>query len=145
MADITMSINDVLELDAIIKEWNDPNNIVSDDDGSFNISGFQTNTSVLEPQQSGTHNITINGQTLTVKVIESSTIPDGAVHRFKFDEGSGTAYDSIGEKTIDVPDSAWIEDTNYQGGYAVDLSGISINTGERYSVFTVKRGGCPRF
>lgn len=41
MADITMSLDDTLELDAVIKEWSDPRGIVVDSDDQFSMSGFQ--------------------------------------------------------------------------------------------------------
>jgi hypothetical protein len=62
MVDIEIGLNDTLELDAIIKKWDDPNNIVSvSDKESLNLSGFKTNTRVIDPQDPGNYTITVNG------------------------------------------------------------------------------------
>jgi hypothetical protein len=81
MTNIEMSLDDTLELDTIIEEWNPNSSLVDDVGGNFNISGFQTSTTVLDPQNTGTHKININGQELTVKVTDTSTIPDSIVIR----------------------------------------------------------------
>lgn len=66
MADITMSVDDTLELDAVIKEQNDPDNIVEQNNDKFEISGLTTHTKILNPLESGTYDISVNGQKLTV-------------------------------------------------------------------------------
>ena len=80
--DITMSLDDTLELDTIIKKSNIASNPVGTIkyEGSnstvHNYSGIQTNTYIFDPQQSGTYTIPVNGQELTVEVTNPSTIPD---------------------------------------------------------------------
>lgn len=70
--DIEMRLNDVLELDTIIKQWNPPtyqidvtpdSNVGSD---SYNIDGFQTKTGVFDPKEPGGYTININGQQLYI-------------------------------------------------------------------------------
>jgi len=137
MADITMSLDDTLELDAVIKEWNDPNNIVEDSNDKFNMSGFYTGTRVLDPQESGTHTIKVNGQELTVKVTDTSTIPDSGVFDntilqwyagagINVSDGQQTNgwYDQISSTTAtDVGDPIYRAD---QSGFeAVDYDGVN--------------------
>lgn len=88
MADITMSVDDTLELDAVIKEWNDPDNIVEQNNDKFEISGLTTHTKILNPLESGTYDISVNGQKLTVEVLDSSILIEG------FEEGDLSYYTS---------------------------------------------------
>lgn len=82
MADISISLDETLELDTIIKEssiaQNPINNITYSGSNSkdYNMKGIETHTSVFDPQQSGTYTIDINGQELSVEVTDPSTIPD---------------------------------------------------------------------
>lgn len=84
MADITMSLNDTLELDTIIKESADATVPITVADGTegtdFDLDGIQTHTGIFNPTNSGTYNINIKGQELTVKVTKPSNIPDGQIY-----------------------------------------------------------------
>lgn len=91
MADITMDLNDTLELDAVIEGWDDPNSIVDvSDKQSLNISGFQTKTRVIDPQDSGEYTITVNGQDLDLKVTNPDNIPNKVVDNFE--DGNINSY-----------------------------------------------------
>jgi hypothetical protein len=94
MADITMSLDDTLELDALIQESNKPEKIINITDGTegtdFDLDGIQTHTGIFNPTNAGTYNIEINGQKLTVKVKESSAIPDSVVERSSDNNTFGT-------------------------------------------------------
>lgn len=63
MADITMSLNDTLELDTIIKESADATVPITVADGTegtdFDLDGIQTHTGIFNPTNSGTYNINI--------------------------------------------------------------------------------------
>lgn len=100
MTNIEMSLDDTLELDTIIEEWNPNSSLVDDVGGNFNISGFQTSTTVLDPQNTGTHKININDQELTVKVTDTSTIPDTQNLQARYDwtqeDGSTPITDQTG-------------------------------------------------
>lgn len=55
MSDITISVDDTLELDTIIKNSNiafDPVTISSDNNGDYNIDKFETHTCVFDPNDS---------------------------------------------------------------------------------------------
>jgi hypothetical protein len=77
-----MNVDDTLELDTIIEESSRASNPVSSikyegsDSTVHDSKGIQTNTFIFDPQESGNYTITINGQELTVKVTNPSTIPD---------------------------------------------------------------------
>lgn len=98
--DIIMSLEDTLELDAVIKEWDNPNSIITDSESKFEMSGFHTSTGVLDPKESGTHKIVVNGQELTVKVNEQNTIPDSATNHWDMknsNNDTAIAKDIIGQ------------------------------------------------
>lgn len=98
MADIMMSLDETLEVDAVIEEWNSPSDVITDSDDQFDVSGIQTNTGVLNPKNAGEHKITVNGQELTVKVTDPTTIPDSVVTQFSpetFNTGNSEYLDDI--------------------------------------------------
>lgn len=80
MADITMSLDDTLELDTIIKESTEAISSISvEKGGSHNINGIQTHTGIFDPVDPGDYILDINGQELTVKVKDPSNIPDTVI------------------------------------------------------------------
>lgn len=89
--DILIDLNDTLELDTIIKKWDDPSSPLNSgqDEDKFNISGIQTNTTILDPKESGTHTLDINGQTLKVKVTNPNKITE---YIDNFEDGSISEY-----------------------------------------------------
>lgn len=106
-----MSLDDTLELDAIIKEWNDPNNIVKvSDKDSLNLSGFQTSTRVIDPQEPGEYTITINGQDITVEVTNPINRPSTVVD--VFEDGNTNEYQTV--------NGGWSASTNHvwEGSYS---------------------------
>lgn len=73
--DLTMNLNDTLELDAIIQEWNSINDIANvKTTKNHSIKGIQTNTVIFDPEDSGTHKIDINGQILKINVQDKSGV-----------------------------------------------------------------------
>lgn len=99
-----MSLDDTLELDEIIQEWsrNNSNLNLNGDESSFDISGIQTKTSILNPKETGDYTITINGQELSVKVTSPSTIPDSVVTRYNPDSLNLSDGDSVSTLTDSV-------------------------------------------
>jgi hypothetical protein len=108
MVDITMSLNDTLELDTIIRESNVPKNPVGpikyegSDSTNHNLTGIQTNTAIFDPQESGNYTIPINGQELTIKVTETSTIPETGLTHFYYAE------------TIEDISNDWVDSENQE-------------------------------
>lgn len=115
MADITLSLDDTLELDEIIKEWSrtDSNLNLNGDESSFDISGLQTKTSILNPQEPGKYTITINGQDLSVEVTDPSTIPDSAVLHYPIRERT----DPTVVEVLQGADATANGTTNISGGW----------------------------
>lgn len=74
--DIEMFIDETLELDAIIQDWDPNTSLIDVSGGSYSSEGLQKNTFIFNPDESGTYTITVNGQTLTVEVKDNSSIPD---------------------------------------------------------------------
>lgn len=72
MTDITIRLDDKIELDTIVKESNEAFKSVSGVDSSFEKSSIQTHTGILNPTQPGEYTITINGQQLSIKVLDPS-------------------------------------------------------------------------
>lgn len=132
MADITMSLDDTLELDAIIEKWSNPDSIITDSDSKFNMSGFYTGTGVLDPKESGTHKIVVNGQELTVKVTDPNTIPNTLVD--DFEDGNISEYQNYNVTSATAQTS-----TVFDGNYSLKVSaqnnvdsGITSTSGLNY-------------
>jgi hypothetical protein len=123
MADITMSLDDTLELDTIIEKSRRASNPIGTikevDDGTTHnddINGFQTHTAVFDPSKSGTFKIPINGQELTIKVtdpidIPASTLTEDLVAWYRFEDGDARDYASSSE----FPNVTWADPTEYNG------------------------------
>lgn len=129
--DIKMFLDDTLELDYIIKDI-DPNNSISInpkdnlDSNSYNLSGLETRTGVFDPDKSGEYDISINGQILTVKVIDSNgfTKPvDNPILWYPMDEGEGSTLKdnigTVGDATI-AGQSGWTRG-DFMSGSAVKM------------------------
>lgn len=86
MTDITMSIDDTLELDTIIENSSRATNPLSDIDSSFEKSGIQTHSTILNPTKPGDYTIKVNGQELSIKVKDSNIIPDSGILRYEFEQ-----------------------------------------------------------
>lgn len=131
MADIKMSIEDTVELDAIIKESTQVDSVISidRDNTNYNLNGFQTHTGVFDPKDTGEFNITVNGQQLTVKVIDTNTIPNEG---FEHNDLTGVYGGSTGDFSIQTG-------TVYEGAYALFGESNNSNTtilrkeGEKFS------------
>lgn len=135
MADISMSLDDTLELDTIIKT----SSIAQDPIGTitysgpntkdYNMNGIETHTSVFDPQQAGTYTISVNGQELLVEVTNPSTIPDSGVFRYDFEDNSdtSTAIDSFTNDTKTAQDASITNgsysSTSKWGVYGLSSSG----------------------
>lgn len=106
-SDITMSLDSTLELDTIIQESNIASNPVTVTDGTegsdFESDGIETNTYVFDPINSGTYNIDINGQTLTVEVLKTYDVPDAVKNQslawYPFDKYSTDTTENIEDKS----------------------------------------------
>jgi hypothetical protein len=151
MTDITMSLDDTLELDTIIRESSVPLNPVTDvkyegsDSTVHNSTGLQTNTYIFEPEKSGNYTITVNGQELTIKVTDPSTIPDSGIFRYTWDSKNivnGVLNDVWGDHNLSLSgeittgeaglsteynseESALFDGSNDEGRYSYTRNSIS--------------------
>ena len=121
MADITMSLDDTLELDTIIEEWS-ADNYVNYDSGKFDVSGIRTSTAIFDPSEPGTHSISINGQKIKVKVINPNIVP----------ESSGGQVSTV---TVDGNDYRIHEFKN------IGTNSFSVNNSTQVDVLIVGGGG----
>lgn len=103
--DIEMFSDDTLELDYIIKNINPSDSVSINPKGSLgsnshNLSGLETSTAIFNPNKAGVYDININGQTLTIKVIDSSGFSEpigNPILWYPMDESEGnTLKDNIG-------------------------------------------------
>lgn len=118
MPDITMSLDDTLELDTIIEDSSRASNPLSDVDSSFEQYGIQTHTNILNPTEPGDYTITINGQTLSIKVTDPSNIPDSGVARWKYEQNLEDSWnDYNGTRT-----SSDYSTTSKIGNYGANFS-----------------------
>lgn len=130
--DIEMSLDDTLELDAIMKEWSPNTDLVEVSGGTYNSKGLQTNTFIFDPQESRTYKIKINGQELSVKVRDSNSIPVNGISRWLGDGSGGTISDvwSNNDGTINGP--SWNSETPLNRGSSLEFSESSsddVNVG----------------
>lgn len=145
MVDITMSVDDTLEIDAIIQNWDaKSDNTINVTEGTdYNLSGFQTRTGVFNPQSSGNYTITVNSQTLSIKVNDSTNVPSNSVDTFE--DGNIDEYN-----TYSIVSASAQTNTVYEGTYSlkvsaqnntdsaiVSTSGLNYpNAGEKVDVWT---------
>lgn len=131
--DLSMSVDDTVEIDTIIKESSIASDIIDvnkptdfSEGKEFNLKGFQTHTGVFDPVVSGDYELNINGQVLSIKVTKPGI--SGLVHRIKFDEGTGTvATDSAGNKDVTLPNDNWTSNSNFESNTAPLFSGSYAN------------------
>lgn len=89
-----MRLDETLELDAIIKEWDAKSDdiITVTSNKGHNLRGLNTYTGVFDPTESGKHSININGQKLTIKVTSKKEViedfEDGDISNYYGDTGN---------------------------------------------------------
>jgi hypothetical protein len=112
MTDITISLNDKLELDTIIKKSNiasNPLTVTSNKD--YSLSEMETHTVVFDPEEPGEHNIDINGQKLSIKVLSTNNL---GFYLDDFQDGNLSNRDTYTETDLSPlnlrPDSSNYED-----------------------------------
>lgn len=121
MADIEISLNDTLELDTIIKQSiiaSDPVKVTDGTEGKdFDSKGIETNTYIFDPTNPGTYNIEINGQKLTVKVIDYNIISDSGISQEEDGELSEFSGDTSYYQTVKSPT---VSGSDYAISYSTD-------------------------
>jgi hypothetical protein len=94
---ITMNVDDTLEMDYIVQQISDDTIEVTSDQStnSYSINYLNKQVGVFDPMETGTYKLEINGQTIEIEVTD---IPDSVVSRWRFEDDSetSTAIDSEG-------------------------------------------------
>lgn len=123
MADIEISLNDTLELDTIIQEWNPDTNLVNitpnDTNNNYTHTGIQTKTSIFAPEDPGVYTVDINGQTLKINVTDPNNISGTVIEDFEDND--------LSEYTVSTNKASvsTVSSPVYDGSYALN---ISVNT-----------------
>lgn len=76
MSDITITVDDTVEIDTVIQQSSIAGDSVSYDTSKFNTSKIEKHTMVFNPTESGTFDINVNGQVLTVEVKDIGDLPE---------------------------------------------------------------------
>jgi hypothetical protein len=87
---ISMNINDTLELDYLVEQIDDSTIDITDEPSknSYSLDYGRKQFGIFDPTDTGTYKLDINGQTIEIEVTD---IPDsGADHQWNFVSGSGT-------------------------------------------------------
>lgn len=131
MADITMSLEDTLELDTIIEESSRASNplgsVVKDEDGSIHndkLNGFQHHTVSFKPSEPGTYKIPINGQELTVKVSGKFNVPDSKIF-YNFEDNKS---DKSIDKSPNSNDGSFIGSPTYTNNSVYGNKALSTDS-----------------
>jgi hypothetical protein len=112
MADIKISLDDTLEIDTIVNNWDTPSNLINDKNDGFKLSGLQTKTGILQPKDPGTYRIDINGQELTVEVTDPSNVPEASTDSFEDGDYNNWSVKSGSWKVKSYGGDNWIENTS---------------------------------
>lgn len=84
--DITMGVNETLEIDAIIQKWNPSTNIITvnpnNNSSDYDNTGIKTHTNIFNPKDADVYTLNINDQELKVKVTDTNNTPSSGVFRW---------------------------------------------------------------
>jgi hypothetical protein len=119
------------------------NSVGQVDSASVTLSGGGSVTKTLswavpstQTEQDYTATVASDDDPASQTVTVGAGIPASAVHRHKYDEGSGSvAGDSVGSVDLDLTGVGWVSDPNYQGGAVSDYDG-SDDEGQSQSNLT---------
>lgn len=127
--DIKMSLEDTLELDTIIEESNRASDSLTYDSDNFELSEIQTHTNILNPKNPGEYTITVNGQNISVKVTDPSTIPDSdpynTINKSWFELEDSKKIWNSGFNDRDSGNVTYSIVSNTLGGYGLEVNGTS--------------------
>jgi hypothetical protein len=119
---IRMDISETLEIDYLVEQLSDNVADISSrpSNDSTSMKYISTRTSIFDPQNTGTYQVDINGQTIEIEVTD---IPESGVSRWKFDHNSdaSTATDSWGINDGQINGASYA--SAYQGSHALYFDG----------------------
>jgi hypothetical protein len=125
---ISMGVNEIVELDYLVKEISDSVVTFDKKPGNVSESYISKNKYVFDPKDTGTYKLDINGQTIEIQVTD---IPDSAILQYKFEDDSDTttATDSI---TGNTPYDGTINGASYNSNAKVDSFALDFDGTEDY-------------
>lgn len=123
---ITMDIDEVLELDYLIEKISDNTIDVTNEptNGASSINYTSINRGIFNPSETGTYQLDINGQTIEIDVVD---IPDSVVSEFEVDEGNGSTLNNefSGQPDATINGASWISVSDLVGGYGLSFDGAN--------------------
>lgn len=140
-----MGLNDILELDAIVREWNPDQITVDSSSGEFNLNGVETRTGIFDPQSTGMYSIRVNSQRYDIKVVDtpSGLLSENLIAWYRFNQEDTRDYASD-----DILGSLTFADPNAYDGF--NVNGVTFNEtgaqdGTASAVFTGTENNADRF
>jgi hypothetical protein len=125
---ISMNINDTLELDYLVEQIDDSTIDITDEPSknSYSLDYGRKQFGIFDPTDTGTYKLDINGQTIEIEVTD---IPDSGIFRYDFedDSDSSTAIDAFADDSH----------TAYDGS----ISGATYSSTARWGNFGLSFGG----
>jgi hypothetical protein len=127
MADksIYMHIDDIIELDYLVKEISESIVTFDKKPGDVSDAYISKNTYIFDPDETGTYQLNINGQTVEIEVTD---IPSSAIYHYPISEGSGSAiFEKIQGDNGTINGLNWVSNGWY-GNFALDGVGSYNST-----------------
>jgi hypothetical protein len=127
---ISMNINDTLEIDYLVEEISSDSVNVSDEpsSGASTLDYIATETSVFNPSETGTYKLDINGQTVEIEVTD---IPDSGDLHSRYDAPSLSLSD--GDKvSLFTDETGNGYDLSANGAPTYEMNGINSNESVLY-------------
>lgn len=111
--DLTISLNDTVELDTIIEKNIKALDPINDVSNGFEKDGILTYTGILNPKDPGEYTIKVNSKEIVIKVTDPDNIPDSVLTEdlvawYRFEDGDARDYTSR-------LDSSFADENSYDG------------------------------
>jgi hypothetical protein len=117
---ITMNVDDTLELDYLVEQINDNTiDVTGQPNGaSFSLDYGRKQFGIFDPSDPGIYTLDIDGQTVEIDVYD---IPDSAVLRLKFNDETDTttAIDSEGDNNGSINGATYTSSNVQEGSHAL--------------------------
>lgn len=137
----SMNVNDVLELDYLVKEISRDEVTVNKNPNGSNVSYISKEVSVFDPNGTGKYEIEINGQIIEIDVYE---VPDSGVSHWTFEQNlndfwnTNATYNGTGSGNItystDAKNRNYSLDLNGSDAYVKLDTDIGLSTSGPFSI-----------
>jgi hypothetical protein len=129
---IRMNLNEILELDYVVKDISDNRVKVQQDESNATVSYISKKSVVFDPNTTGTNQIDIDGQTIEIKVFD---IPDNVVDYFE-----KPLYEDKGNQLSDYYEGDLSTASRQQTTILEGNSSLSVADGESGSFIGSTKG-----